>query len=203
VPLDTHEEYTRRLLDELDSSEPASQRAISRNLGIALGLTNLLIRRFVSKGLVRVTEIKPHRVRYLLTPAGIAEKARLSQAAFQNSVERYRVARDRVQAAFSRISEEWPEGDTDKRLLFYGTGEVAEIGYICLQQTDLRLTGAIDDQGRTRFFGVPVLSPAALPAALPDEARGAQVIVMSLAQSDRIRQDLAVLGEAGRRAVWI
>lgn len=206
MPSQSHDEHTRRLLDELDSAEPVSQRAISRNLGIALGLTNLLIRRYVTKGLVRVLEIKPNRVRYLLTPAGIAEKARLSQAAFQNSVERYRVARDRVQAAFARISSEWPDGDvgdTRKPIVFYGTGEVAEIGYVCLQQTDLSLIAAIDDQKRLRFFDVPVCAASNLPDGLPPEAAGARILVMSLAHSDQIRSDLASLGPAGERATWI
>jgi hypothetical protein len=42
-------------------------------MGIALGLTNLLVRRLVHKGWVRIIRIKLNRVRYLLTPAGIAE----------------------------------------------------------------------------------------------------------------------------------
>ena len=42
-------------------------------MGIALGLTNLIIRRLVHKGWVRIIRIKPNRVRYLLTPAGMAE----------------------------------------------------------------------------------------------------------------------------------
>lgn len=204
MPSQSHDEHTRRLLDELDSAEPVSQRAISRNLGIALGLTNLLIRRYVTKGLVRVLEIKPNRVRYLLTPAGIAEKARLSQAAFQNSVERYRAARDRVQAAFSQISLDWPEGAAGRKpIVFYGTGEVAEIGYICLQQTDLELVAAIDDQQRHRFFDVPVCLASSLPGGLPPDAAGARILVMSLAQSDEIRRHLASLGPQGEHATWI
>ena len=44
-----------------------------RDMGIALGLINLLVRRLVRKGWVRIIRIKPNRVRYLLTPVGIAE----------------------------------------------------------------------------------------------------------------------------------
>ena len=203
MPSQSHDEYTRRLLDELDSAEPVSQRAISRNLGIALGLTNLLIRRYVTKGFVRVLEIKPNRVRYLLTPAGIAEKARLSQAAFQNSVERYRVARDRVQAVFARISSEWPQGETDKRVVFYGTGEVAEIGYICLQQTDLTLVAAIDDQERAKFFGVPLVKAADVLAGSVGDAAGLRIVAMQLTPCVEATRDLAHLEGAGANVSWI
>lgn len=175
------------------------------SLGIALGLTNSLVRGLIHRGWVRATGIKPHRVRYLLTPAGIAEKARLSQAAFHNSVARYRVARTRVQQAFARVSAEWPGGaDTDpKHILFYGSGEVAEIGYICLQETDLQLVGVIDDQGRSRFFGVPVYSTTDLADGLTGDAATARVVVMSLIHTDEIRANLRKTGCPDDRAIWI
>lgn len=175
------------------------------SLGIALGLTNSLVRGLIRRGWVRATGIKPHRVRYMLTPAGIAEKARLSQAAFHNSVVRYRVARTRVQQAFAQLSAEWPE-DPDaglKRIVFYGTGEVAEIGYICLQETDLQLVAVIDEHGRSRFFDVPVYSVADLAAGLVGEAATACIVVMSLTHTDEIRANLLMSGCSGDRAIWI
>jgi len=69
----SHDQFTHRILTEIEADNRLSQRSLSRDLGIALGLTNLLVRRFVRKGWVRIIRIKPNRVRYLLTPAGIAE----------------------------------------------------------------------------------------------------------------------------------
>jgi hypothetical protein len=69
-----------------------SQRSLARELDIALGLTNLL-KRLVMRRLVRVATVRPQRVRYLLTPAGIAEKTRMSQRAFEDAIARYRTAR--------------------------------------------------------------------------------------------------------------
>jgi DNA-binding MarR family transcriptional regulator len=196
---------TKDLLEAIEARPDATQRSLASRIGIALGLTNLLVQRFVAKGWIRVTRVQPHRVRYLLTPAGLAEKARLSQQAFLNSVERYRSARLRLQEAFDQLSAEWSEiaHDTSaKRIVFYGSGELAEIGYICLQETDLQLVGVIDEMGRTRFFGLPVVSASAEPAAFPAQFKDARILVMSMSATDQTRANLSRLGLADR-ATWI
>lgn len=199
---------------ELESSDRASQRSLSRDLGIALGLTNLLVRNLVRRGWIRVTHIKPAGVRYLLTPAGIAEKARMSRKALQNNVRCYAEARDRIAERFGQISNhlqartmleagiDGPSARPDKRIVFYGAGEVAEIGYICLQRTDLRLVGVVDNEAKS-FFGVPVygrdqLGPESV-ADMPYE----RLVVMSFRDSDEIRGTLAALDVHAERTVWL
>jgi hypothetical protein len=65
---------TFELLSEIEAQPDQSQRSLALHLGIALGLTNSLVRGLIRRGWVRAVNIKPHRVRYLLTPAGVAEK---------------------------------------------------------------------------------------------------------------------------------
>lgn len=192
-----------QILEEIHTQPKVSQRSLAANLGIALGLTNSLVRGLVRRGWVRATRISPHRVSYLLTPAGIVEKTRLSHAAFQGAVERYRVARMRVEGTFRRASTSW-EGETVRKpVVFYGSGEVAEIGFICLQETDLELIAVIDDCGRERFFGVPVYDRQQAAQALETSTGDARLLVMSLARTEEVEAHLATLGPLGRRAIWI
>ncbi len=100
--------HTRRLLAEVEAGNGVSQRSLARQAGIALGLTNLLLKRLVRKGLVRMIHIRPNRVKYLITPAGIAEKARMSSAYFAHSMRFYAEARDRIQDRFAYLSAQWP-----------------------------------------------------------------------------------------------
>ena len=153
--LATHDDYVRALLDEVAAGGHVSQRILARRVGIALGLTNLLLKRMVRKGLVRMVRIKPNRIAYFLTPAGFSAKARLSGAYFVRTTRFYAEARDRVRQSFLRLSSQWsqPDGQLAKPIVFFGTDEVAEIGYICLQVTDLRLVGVVDDTRETPFFG--------------------------------------------------
>jgi len=200
----SHDQFTHRILTEIEADNRLSQRSLSRDLGIALGLTNLIVRRLVHKGWVRIIRIKPNRVRYLLTPTGMAEKARMSRAALQNSIRFYVEARDRIRERFARLSRELPgDGPAAKRIVFYGSGEVAEVGYVCLQGTDLQLVGVVDDQGRERFFDVPVYDPALLHATDINGRPFGRLVVMSFGETDKIMARLEAMVIQPDRVFWI
>ena len=67
-----------KVLDELSNNKSPTQRHLAKKMGVALGLTNLMIRRCVKKGYVKVVNVQKNRIQYLLTPQGIAEKSRLT-----------------------------------------------------------------------------------------------------------------------------
>jgi hypothetical protein len=146
--------------------------------------------------------IKPNRVSYLLTPTGIAEKAKMSRDSLQYSLRFYADARRRVAARFAELSTEWPAG-SEKRIVFFGTGEVAEVGYVCLQESDLQLVGAIDDQGRPRFFDVPLHTVDWLREAANRDAVSTRLVVMSFVDVERIARQLADLGVQTERICWL
>ena len=200
-------QYVREILNVVDQDSTVSQRLLANRVGIALGLTNLLLKRLVVKGWVRMVRVRPNRVRYFLTPAGLAEKARMSRNYLQYSVRFYGEARDRIRDSFTTLSAQWPMDDNRvpeaKRIVFFGTSEVAEIGYICLQETDLQLVGVIDDRSRCKFFGVPVHSEADLRS---DEIGGqsfGRLVVMSFTETDSILRALDRTGFPSHRVFWI
>jgi hypothetical protein len=179
-----------------------SQRTLSRNVGIALGLTNLLLRRVVHKGWVKVTSIQRNRVRYLITPAGIAEKTRISREYLASSVKLYSEARDRILRTLAGLSGQWPDVDA-KRIVFFGGGEVAEIAYVCLQETDLQLVGVVDDARAKPFFGVPVHPVDRLQSSTLDGVPYGRIIVMSFTDHAAIRRTLDDRGIPSERVEWI
>jgi len=193
-----HDLLTRVILHEIEAGHPVSQRTLSRKLGIALGLTNLLVRRIVKKGWVKVTSVKPNRVTYLITPAGIREKTRITRAYFENTVRLYGETRERIRESLDQLSAGWPRPEPgtsgDKRIVFYGAGEVAEIGYISLQGTDLHLVGVVDDRPRGDFFGLPVRSPDQLQPRRLCDVPYDRVVVMTFQKADQIRAKLEARG---------
>lgn len=203
-------QHVREILNVLEQDPTVSQRSLASRVGIALGLANLLLKRLVVNGWVRMVRVRPNRVRYFLTPAGIAEKARMSRNYLQYSVRFYGEARDRIRDRFATLSAEWPPDNSDdhrgpspKRIVFFGTSEVAEIGYICLQETDLQLVGVIDDRSRRRFFGIPVHSEVDLT---PDGINGqpfGRLVVMSFTEADSILRTLDQVGFPKHRVFWI
>jgi DNA-binding MarR family transcriptional regulator len=200
-----HDGHIRRILDHLDAGTPVSQRSLSGELGIALGLTNLLVRRMMRQGWVRLVRVPPNRYRYFLTPAGLAQKARLSRDYLAQSVQFYTETRDRIRKTFDAVSRNWEQivGAGAKHVVFFSRGEIAEIGYLCVHETDLTLTGVIDNDRRGPFFHVPVHPVAALRnTQLAGEPFGV-VIVMSLGDTADVQGILAERGVPPDRVVWL
>jgi DNA-binding MarR family transcriptional regulator len=56
----------------------ANQRDLSRHMALSLGMTNMLIRRLLAKGYIRIKQLNKKKVEYILTPKGFAEKMRKS-----------------------------------------------------------------------------------------------------------------------------
>ena len=69
----TDKEYI--LLSEIEANNAVSQRELSQKAGLSLGSINILLKKMVKQGLIKMESIPANRVIYMLTPAGMAEKA--------------------------------------------------------------------------------------------------------------------------------
>src|SRR5687768_6799267 len=138
-------DYDRRVLQAIASGQRITQRSLSNELGVALGLTNLLIRRLVARGYVKVAGIGTRHIRYLMPAAGWEALAHATRRSLQNTVVLYTETREQIRSSLSAISQRCEvDGSGQKRVVFYGAGDVAEIAYVSLQSTDLTLVGVVD-----------------------------------------------------------
>jgi DNA-binding MarR family transcriptional regulator len=168
------------LLTELERNGMVTQRSLATKLGVALGLTNLYLKRLARKGYIKITTIPSHRIRYLLTPQGFAEKTRLTYQYLQYSLAHYRDMRARLRDTLSRAP-----GNGVKRVVIYGTGELAEMAYLSLRELDLTLVGFVDDGSRESFLSYPVWRPEALTGWEFDA-----VLLTDIEQTTRHREKL-------------
>jgi DNA-binding MarR family transcriptional regulator len=145
------------LLNEVERNGSVTQRSLATKLGVALGLTNLYLKRLARKGYIKITTIPPHRIRYLLTPQGLAEKSRLTYQYMQYSLSHYRDMRARLREVLTQAVEKGV-----KRVVIYGTGEFSEMAYLSLREMNLTLVGFIDDGQRESFLSYPVWQPDVL-----------------------------------------
>jgi DNA-binding MarR family transcriptional regulator len=146
------------LLSEVERDGAVTQRSLATKLGVALGLTNLYLKRLARKGYIKITTIPSHRVRYLLTPQGFAEKSRLTYLYMEYSLSHYRDMRARLREALSHAAQ-----NGTKRIVIYGTGELAEMAYLSLREMHLTLVGFVDDgHQQESFLSYPVWPTEAL-----------------------------------------
>ena len=192
-------EHDRKVLQAIASGERVTQRSLSRELGVALGLTNLLIHRLAGKGYVKVSKVGTRHVRYLMTPAGWEALAAATRQSLENTVHLYTETREQIRCSLSQISSRCrPNGDGQKRVVFYGAGDVAEIAYVSLQTTDLTLVGVVDDRRTGRFFNLTISAADQLSGDTVGTVSYDHLIVTSLRHADAILAKLSSRGLTDR-----
>ena len=139
--MDNKEIRSLKILEEIGSDQKLTQRDLSRKLDISLGLANSFVKRLTNKGYLKITTIPKNRLKYILTPKGVAEKTRLTYQYIQFSFEFYRKTRKKLQELFKGLNARGV-----KRIVFYGVSEFAEIAYISLQETPIKMVALVDDE---------------------------------------------------------
>ena len=181
--MDLQAQRDLQLLNEVERNAAVTQRSLASKLGVALGLTNLYLKRLARKGYIKITTIPRHRIKYLLTPSGVAEKSRLTYLYMQYSLTYYRNMRERLKVV---LMEHANAGA--KRIVICGTGELAELAYISLREIDLTLVGFVDG-GKGTFLSYPLWPVEALPNWEFDT-----VLIADLEESKKIQARLVRAG---------
>ena len=141
------------LLSAVQSTPETSQRDLARRLGIALGLTNLLLRNLAKKGYVRITRTGWRRWFYALTPAGFSRKVELTVAYIHRFLDHYQRVRQTLMAELEPLRL-----TAESRVAIYGAGDLAEMGYLVLKDLGIEEIEGFtkEDMMPGQFVGMPV-----------------------------------------------
>ena len=142
-----------QILTEIEADPEINQRQLSLRLGIALGLTNVLLRNLAQKGYVRATKASWRRWLYALTPEGFSHKMRLTAAYVNRVLHHYRRVRQTLKEEMEPLALH-----SESRLAICGTGELAELIYLGLRDLNIEEIEIFDPiiEGGQRFLGMPV-----------------------------------------------
>lgn len=152
--MDTSNETQRdlSLLEHIEIDPDITQASLATYLGVAVGTVNWHLKRLISKGYVKVKRAERRKLRYIITPEGIALRARLTMDYVEYQFRLYHKTREHVKDQLARVRQ---EGHHTVRVL--GEGDVADICRLtCMEQ------------------GVTVTTDANAPAL---EVRGSKVIL--------------------------
>ena len=69
----------QEIAEVLETNPLASQRVLAENSGMSIGLMNAVLKRFVERGWIMLTNVNMRKLCYAITPAGIAEIKERSQ----------------------------------------------------------------------------------------------------------------------------
>ncbi len=190
--MDPQDLRTLQLLEEIEKNHMPSQRHLARELNISLGLVNSFIKRLAQKGYFKITHIPKNRVKYILTPKGAAEKTRLTYDYIKYSYIFYKDARRKLRKLLNTLQQQGVH-----RLAFYGTGDLAEIAYLSLQETHMELVAVVDDRkAGKKFMGRPIKQPRDLKNMTFD-----RILITSAESIGEIRQTLSETGVTNEKTV--
>jgi EPS-associated MarR family transcriptional regulator len=106
------DEMRYKLMRLLEENPKLSQRDVAREIGISLGRVNYCLQALVHKGWIKASHFKNSRnklaYRYLLTPRGIEERARLTVRFLQMKVREYESLRDEIERLRREVGHEVP-----------------------------------------------------------------------------------------------
>lgn len=151
--LDMNPKVALGILALVEADQAVTQKSLAADLGVAVGLVNLYLKRCVKKGLVKVSQAPPNRYFYYLTPSGFLEKGRLTADYLSSSLYYFRNARQQYTDILNLCAK---RGMT--RVLLCGHSELAEIAVLSAAECEIRLTGLVaPNYDGDVFLGLPVL----------------------------------------------
>jgi DNA-binding MarR family transcriptional regulator len=157
------EEITQyNILQSLEHDEQISQRQLSSQLGINVASVNFALKKLTKRGLVKMLGSNPRRIRYILTPKGIAEKSQLAYKFFDRNFHFYKAVRKDVEKKIDSIPFEGKN-----RVAIYGVTDLLEVAYLVIKNKEIELVAIVDDEIKIRIFGYYVIGTEELTNLSP------------------------------------
>jgi DNA-binding MarR family transcriptional regulator len=118
------------LLETIERDPDVTQASLATQLGVAVGTVNWHLKRLIAKGYVKIKRAERKKLRYIITPEGIALRARLTVDYIDQQFLLYRNTRQRVNEQLEQVRRLGYD-----RVCVIGAGDVADICKLtCLEQ---------------------------------------------------------------------
>ena len=151
------------LLEQIEHDPDVNQTTLATQLGVAVGTVNWHLKRMVEKGYVKVARVTRRKLRYIITPEGIAFRARLTIDFIEQSMLIYRNTRHRVRELLVEVKRAGYDRvriDADA-----ANGQASDIADVC------RLTCLEQNIHVISEYDAPVLKVDGLKVSLHMEER--------------------------------
>ena len=118
------------ILSEIRRLEKPTQRRIASSVGISLGMTNIMIKKLLEKGLIKVRKLNRRNVDYLLTNRGVKEVTKRSYRFLRRTMRNLKI----LKGGIRKIVEETIAENPGTLFVISGNGEVADITEMVLRE---------------------------------------------------------------------
>ncbi len=144
------------LLEQIEGDPDITQASLASQLGVAVGTVNWHIKRLIAKGYVKVKRAQRRKLRYIITPEGLAFRARLTLNYIDTSMRLYRRTRLRVSDLLSEVRQAGFD-----QVQIRGDGDIADICRLTCLEHGVRI---LDDP--TYSTSLPILEVGGMKVIL-------------------------------------
>ena len=187
----TEQKVMVHLLSEVERNPSFTQRGLAAELGIALGLMNQYLKRCVTKGWIRASQVSPRRISYFLTPEGFKEKSQMVTDYVARSLTFFRDARTQCEVIIAECQNQgWC------KLALVGEGDLADIVKLVVYGTPIQVfvvDRTADLKGFDAVLITDVLTPQGTYDVLKTKVAYNRLLTLSLLHISR--QDLDTRGQ--------
>jgi DNA-binding MarR family transcriptional regulator len=110
------------ILEQIEKDPDATQANLASQMGVAVATINWHLKRLIAKGYVKARRVGRRKLRYIITPEGLALRAHLTFDYIQTSFHLFRLIRQRMQDALVQVREAGYD-----RICLEGDGDIAEV----------------------------------------------------------------------------
>lgn len=149
MTIEPHADRELVLLEQIERNPDVTQATLADQLGVAVGTVNWHIKRLIAKGYVKVKRAQRRKLRYIITPEGLAFRARLTVHYIETSMRLYRKTRQRVRELLSEARQAGYD-----QVQISGDGDIADICRLtCLEQG----VQVVDPDSKRSMQSIPTL----------------------------------------------
>jgi len=123
------------ILEHIEKEPDTTQATLAEAVGVAVGTINWHLKRLIAKGYIKVKRAERKKLKYIITPEGIALRAKLLVDYIQSSMELYRLVRECSVKAIKTIKRKGVD-----TIQIEGDGEVAEILKLTCHEQGIRMS---------------------------------------------------------------
>jgi len=177
---------TKKHLDtllELKENPSLSQRSLAHKLNISLGLTNSILQNLIHRGLIKVQKLTGRKILYLITPKGMVQATNFIYDRVRETQHYYQYAKDLLTAHFTNLYDKGV-----KSAAIYGTGQLAEITYLSLLDSPLKLDSILTDDPsspKKKFLGHEILTLSEFAQKISQTPAPENLIILSTVSQEK------------------
>jgi DNA-binding MarR family transcriptional regulator len=118
-----------QILEQIETNPDVTQADLAEELGVAVGTVNFALQRLIKRGYVHAKQLQRRRLKYIITPAGIALRSKLAIDSLQYSMRLYRETREQAKRLLAEVRRQGY-----RQVSIQGDGDIADVARLtCLE----------------------------------------------------------------------